>query len=481
MTTQIVFGPPGTGKTTLLMGRVEDEISRGVEPEEIAFVSFTKAAVGEAKSRAMTRFGLAGKRLPWFRTLHSLAFHALALDPGAMLTDFSDFGSESGLHFSKFRGEESLSRSAPDGDVFLSARSLVASIMLPFEDIQRRYDIRLSQFRYQRLSAMLDTYKQRKDQIEYHELFQRYLKECAPVKARVAFIDEAQDLTPLQWAVVQKAFLNVERMYIAGDDDQAIYDWAGASPEMLINWPGQKIVLNESYRLPFNFQQYAEKITARIKVRHPKQWHGKKDPGHLAYYFNWNDLDFRNGESWMILARANCFVRDLGEVLERRGVLFSRYGVPSIRQDHAALFTDFLKFEDGAAMKGARVYRFLDHSLNYLKTLRSDDSYKITDARLENVRWFARWPRSRVDYLRRAFERNGTLDAKSSVELTTIHQAKGTEADNVVLSSDITASINSRMGDPEHRVFYVGVTRAKRRLFLGNPTQEHFYVLPTPT
>ena len=54
----LILGPPGTGKTTRLISIMEKEIARGVKPERIAFVSFTKKATEEAADRAAEKFGL---------------------------------------------------------------------------------------------------------------------------------------------------------------------------------------------------------------------------------------------------------------------------------------------------------------------------------------------------------------------------------------------------------------------------------------
>jgi len=77
-----------------------------------------------------------------------------------------------------------------------------------------------------------------------------FLKRGRAPKLDVMFVDEAQDLSPLQWAVVRKLCDHADKIYIAGDDDQAIYRWAGADVDYLISNSKNAIVLKQSYRIP---------------------------------------------------------------------------------------------------------------------------------------------------------------------------------------------------------------------------------------
>ena len=74
-----IFGPPGTGKTTRLLNMVEDALHKGIPPNRIAFLAFTRKAANEAKERAALRFELSFDELPFFRTLHSFAYRTLAV------------------------------------------------------------------------------------------------------------------------------------------------------------------------------------------------------------------------------------------------------------------------------------------------------------------------------------------------------------------------------------------------------------------
>ena len=75
---KIIYGPPGTGKTYYLMNELEKVLQK-VEPSKIGYFTFSRNAAQEGKSRAMDKFNLTEKDLPYFRTLHSFCFNILGL------------------------------------------------------------------------------------------------------------------------------------------------------------------------------------------------------------------------------------------------------------------------------------------------------------------------------------------------------------------------------------------------------------------
>ena len=95
----IILGPPGTGKTHNLLNLVEKELSNGTPPDRIGFFAFTKKAANEAKNRAKIKFKLEDKQLPFFRTLHSLAFLQLGLTTSEVMSrdNYKEFSDSYGM------------------------------------------------------------------------------------------------------------------------------------------------------------------------------------------------------------------------------------------------------------------------------------------------------------------------------------------------------------------------------------------------
>ena len=138
--------------------------------------------------------------------------------------------------------------------------------------------------------------------IDYSDMLERFVSSEATLDIDVAIIDEAQDLTPLQWKVASTAFKTAKRVYVGGDDDQAIYKWSGADVDTFINLKGKVEVLEKSYRQPKEVFKQSSLILNRIKVRRNKIYEPSDREGQVFWHNRVEGIDLSKG-SWLLIAR----------------------------------------------------------------------------------------------------------------------------------------------------------------------------------
>jgi len=150
-------------------------------------------------------------------------------------------------------------------------------------------------------------------------------------RLEVLIIDEAQDLSRLQWTIVEQ-LIGIANVYTSRvDDDQALYNWAGADVQSFLALPGEVKILDQSYRVPASVHKLANQVVRRIRKRQEKDWEPRDYNGKVSFYNDHMDVDITQGE-WLIMAATNYMLNGLYDWIKSQGLLFERNGQKSISE-----------------------------------------------------------------------------------------------------------------------------------------------------
>jgi len=497
----VIFGPPGTGKTTTLINIIKDNIKKGMDPTKIAFMSFSRKAATEARDRAVSELQLDVNQMIYFRTLHSLAFSWLGLDSRRVFkgSDYHELGRLVGLEFRSNPTvsieEGPLFQIGAGGDKYLSliqmARVREVSTNQQFND---SWDNTLHWQQVKVLDKAYRDYKKAKNKLDFVDMIEQFNIQGTCPTFDLLIIDEAQDLAPLQWRMVKEVLVpHSKKVYYAGDDDQAIYTWMGVNVNSFLEASEDKIFLEKSYRVPSVVHNLTQSLIKKVTTRQKKEWQPTKKDGSITWHRDILDVDLTDGE-WLILARTNYITNKVCVRLKEEGYLYWREGIgwsisPNVLNGievwiklckNQSLYTADLKTfakllnPNIITKSGRKTLSSLDPEHPYtLQELIEKCSLNVShETPWQKVLKVSEQETAYIMSVRRRGER--ILTGTPRIRISTIHKAKGGEADNVALLLDSTkACVESLDQDSETRTFYVGATRAKQSLHIIESTSQY--------
>lgn len=211
-----IYGPPGTGKTRRLMdimAKLKDE--RHIPSHEIGFFAFTRAAADEAKRRLNVT---SSKTI---RTLHSLAYEAAQVSKVQVVDTLKlrQFGDFIGI---PMNGKSAVGfENVEEGDEYMGVHNYAVARQIPVtEAFDQMPGLALDRSVAEMVSKSYTQWKRSFGWVDFNDMILRYLADPIDVGAKYLFLDEAQDLSPLQWSMVDGLAEHAECIWLAGDDDQ---------------------------------------------------------------------------------------------------------------------------------------------------------------------------------------------------------------------------------------------------------------------
>jgi DNA helicase-2/ATP-dependent DNA helicase PcrA len=398
---------------------------------------------------------------------------------------YEDIGRKVGIEVTVYsNGQETTGFVDSDSEYF----NLINAARIKEIPVEEEYNTGMYSYELEKnllhiLEQELNNYKESFKLYDFTDMIEKFNVAKMCPKYDVVFIDEAQDLSPIQWKMVDILRKNSTYVILAGDDDQAIYGWAGADVKKFQDMPAKKdIILPQSYRVPGAVQHIAHQILERIpddrKIK--KNWKPRDEIGRVDHITIIEDIPLDKGD-WLILSRTNDRLTKLKPFLKEMGIYFQFKGRKSFK---ATLFRSILNYtrwqNKGDLLSLSEVRDVLD-CIPYRHDLKEERLYNLKEFGFSNTqRWFDVFTVDPEEclYIREMLRQREELSKDARVELSTIHSAKGGEATNVLLILDNTKTIREAVEksiekeDEEHRVWYVGVTRTLQNLYIMTAKKE---------
>ena len=517
-----LFGGPGSGKTTALLDHVEEILEdEDVSFRDILVVSYTRAAAQEVRERLAERLDESPRALQGnVCTMHAKAYDLLDLSRGDVIdeSDKEEFCDERGLEYEdeySSAGRRTARSTTIGNKIIATSQWLqrtrrevadwydvpfqwnVEEVRLPPEidphsqegnkytptwpSADDRIDIP------QEITAWRE-YKGREGKVGFADMLERVKQRSLVPNVEYLVIDEFQDITTLQYEVYEEWRPHVQRVLIAGDDDQVVYSWQGADPDLLLDEPvTEDVILPNSYRLPSNVLNVVNREIRHIEKRQDKDLNPRKEGGEVEAMESptmfevvqdvKRTLEASDDEDMMLLFRARYQMFQFIDEFITEGIPFTALTDQRMWTDRLTQYVRAVEAIDaGEDVDGLQARRLADMLMDSaFGTNERDALFEAIDDRQEEAGIedleeltvpadvitehapFMPGPAAAADMLRKVtnFQKQSVKSYfgigaylemdPSRVRVGTIHSAKGREADHVFVATDLTEKVVEQM------------------------------------
>ncbi len=297
----LVLAGPGSGKTTVITHRVKHLVEElKVDPGSILVITFTRSAAQEMKLRFQAL--MEGRRLPVsFGTFHAVFFnilkHAYRYDAGNIVRE------EERVRIIRELMEKHQVDVEDEADFINGILGEISAVKGEMIRLDYYYSKNCSEVIFKQLYQGYEEALTRKNLLDFddmlvmcYELFcqRKDILAAWQRKYRYILIDEFQDINRIQYEIVKMLALPENNLFIVGDDDQSIYRFRGAKPEIMLGFgkdypQAKQVLLGINYRSTSTIVDAAGRLIAHNRTRYQKAIRAFRDAGRPVATTVWAD------------------------------------------------------------------------------------------------------------------------------------------------------------------------------------------------
>ena len=278
----LVLAGPGSGKTAVITQRTQQLIADyGIAPSSILVVTFTKAAARQMRERFLKLTGQTATQVT-FGTFHGIFYGILRQAYG--ITSANIAGEEERLGILRRLIQKTSMDVDDENDLIEAVSREISTVKNGRISLDHYYSQSCPDEEFRRIFQEYERLLHGKRLLDFDDLmvycwklFLRHPEILAAwqKKFRYILVDEFQDVNQLQYDIVKLLALPENNLFIVGDDDQSIYRFRGARPEIMLNFPGEfpqarQVVLKTNYRCSGEIVEKSQNLIRYNEARYEK-------------------------------------------------------------------------------------------------------------------------------------------------------------------------------------------------------------------